>query len=220
MSKGSSFAMRSPQSDHTVDDLGPDNKLDQEIDAVRNLIREEGALPTRRGKPACVDAPPPSKKKHRSDPKEDTALNWFRWTVQILIHSATTFFRRPDASRILAILMLCVIVVIMPWFVLSLVLLGVLIALIIYFSLGPDKVGALVAAWHTCLRQRDPNKAEDTRRRAALWSKRISAVVDRLPEKWTAGLYLPEFEEASELPEKMKTDPIDRLHVQNVARRS
>ena len=93
-----------------------------------------------------------------------------------------------------------------------------LITLIIYFSLGPDRVDASVAAWHARLRRRDFDKAEDIRRRAAFWSKRISAIVGRLPEKWTTGLYLPDFEEAPELPEKMKKDPFDRLAPQNGAR--
>ena len=217
MSEGSSFPMRPPQSDHTVYDFGPDNQIAPEIDAVRNLVKEEITLLTRPEKPARVDAPSPPKK-HRAAPKEGKASNWFRWTAQALAHTVATFFRRPDAARILAILMLFVIVVIMPWFILSLALLGMLITLIIYFSLGPDRVGALVAAWYTRLSRRDLDKAEDIRRRAAFWSKRLSAIVDRLPEKWTTGLYLPDFEEASELPEKMKTDPFDRLAAQSIAR--
>lgn len=210
MIDGFSFPMKSPRSDRVADDPGPDNDFDPVINTVRNLIKEEGALPTGHKDPVRVDAPPPLKKQRKAV-KEGKILIWVRSSIQFLIQSITAFVRRPDATRLLAMLMLCTIVVLMPWFVLSFTLLAVLIALITYFSLGPDKVGALVAAWYARLHRRDPNKAEDTRRRAALWSKRISAVMVRLPEKWRTGFYLPEFEEARELPEKMNTDPFDRL---------
>jgi hypothetical protein len=217
MSKGYSFPEKSPRSERIADELGPDNQLDAVTESVRNLIKEESALPTQRNKPACIDASSPSQ---RGDPvaKKGKALIWFRWFVQVLARSVTTFLQRPGASRTLAILMLSIIFFVMPWFVLLLLLLSMMIASIIYLSLGPDKVGALVAAWHARLRRRDPDKAEDARRRAALWSNRISAIADHLPEKWTAGLYLPDFEKESERPEKMKTDPFDRLDAQEVTR--
>jgi hypothetical protein len=217
MNKGYSFPEKSPRPERVVDDLGSDIQLDAVTKSVRNLIKEESALPTHRNRPACNDASPRSLKQGQVA-KKSKALIWFRWLVQILAHSVTTFFQRPGASRTLAILMLSIVFFVMPWFVLSLVLLSVLIASIIYFSLGPDKVGALVAAWHARLRSRDPDKAEDARSRAALWSNRISAIADCLPEKWTAGLYFPDFEKESELPEKMKTDPFDRLDARKITR--
>ncbi|MEP1934463.1 MAG: hypothetical protein ABJI96_05960 [Paracoccaceae bacterium] len=216
MSEDSSFPVRPTQLDQTIDDLESDNQFDPEIVAVRNLVKEECALPTWRKMPGHVDAPA-LQKKQRVVLQVDIASNWFRWTIQTLVRSAATFFRRPDAPRILAMLILFVVVVIMPWFILSLVLSGILLTLIIYFSLGPDRVCEMVAAWHTRLRCRDLDRAEDIRRRAAFWSKHISAIVSRLPEKWTAGLYLPDFEETSERPEKMKTDPFDRLATQKTA---
>lgn len=217
MSDGSSFSMKSQKSDRNADDLGPANKPDPVIDTVRNLIKEESAAPARRNEPDRIDVLSPSRK-HGAPAIKHKTLDWFRSAVRFLVRAVTSFFQWPGASRILAILMLCIIAFINPWLVVSLVLLGVMLALIIYFSLGPDKVGALVAAWHTRLLQQDPTKAEVIRRRAARWSKRISTVIDRLPSKWTAGLYLPDFEKESELPEKMGTDPFDRLNVRNIAR--
>jgi hypothetical protein len=51
-------------------------------------------------------------------------------------------------------------------------------------------------------------------RRSGGMSKLISGIVERLPDKWTTGLYLPDFEEPAELPDKMQSEPFDRLTTQ------
>lgn len=216
MSENSSVPVRPTQLDQIIDNIESDNQFDPEIVAVRNLVKEECTLPTSRKKPGHVDVPPPQKKQ-RVVKKVGIISNCFRWTIQTLMRLVAAFIRRPDAPRILAMLILFVVVVLRPWFILSLVFTGMLLTLITYFSLGPDRVGEMVAAWHARLRCRDLDRAEDIRRRAAFWSKHISAIVDRLPEKWTAGLYLPDFEEIPERPEKMKSDPFDRLATRETA---
>ena len=50
------------------------------------------------------------------------------------------------------------------------------------------------------------------RSRAAKTSAAIGVIVDRLPESWTQGLYLPDFDEPDDLAEKWKSDPFDRLN--------
>jgi hypothetical protein len=139
------------------------------------------------------------------------ASNWVKRTAYASVRLAAGFFRRPDAPRIMALLLLVYFLVTRPWFMLALFLVVMLVVLIVYFSLGSDRISRLVVKWYTHLRRRDPNKAENIRRRAAFLSNNISATVDRLPQKWTRGLYLPDFEGTPELPEKMRSDPFDRL---------
>ncbi len=104
-----------------------------------------------------------------------------------------------------------------PWAVLGMALLALMIGLITYFSLGgPDRVAELVVAWYQRKKAREPERAEEIRARAARISLRLSKIVDRLPEGWTQGLYLPDFEETKPpLPDCLAKDPFDRLVPQN-----
>ncbi|MFA3916243.1 hypothetical protein [Ruegeria hyattellae] len=122
-----------------------------------------------------------------------------------------SFLKRPDATRILSVLLLLVLLVLQPGVVVFLFLIAVLIGFVLYFSFGPDRAQDWVRNRYLGLRERDPDGAERIRRRAAVASKKLSEIVEKLPERWTAGLYLPDFEEPEELPEKFKTDPFERL---------
>jgi len=131
--------------------------------------------------------------------------------AQWLLKLAVSFLRRPDAPRILSFLLLLTILVLKPGFVVFLFVMGLLIGLVLFFSFGPERVQNLVINRYRRLRERDADAAERIRRRAAGASKRLSAIVERLPERWTTGLYLPDFEEPAELPEKWKSDPFEQL---------
>lgn len=121
------------------------------------------------------------------------------------------FVRRPDAPRLLAFTLLAVFLIYKPWQVLILALLALVAGLVTYFSLGPDRCAELVVGWFQRLQARDPVKAEQVRGRAMRTSARLSKALSRLPERWTAGLYLPDFQPDGDMPEKMKNDPFDRL---------
>ncbi|SLN76679.1 hypothetical protein ROG8370_03901 [Roseovarius gaetbuli] len=131
--------------------------------------------------------------------------------AQWLLKLVVSFLRRPDAPRILSFLLLLTILVLEPGFVVFLFVMGLLIGLVLFFSFGPDRVQNWVMNRYRRLRERDPDAAERIRRRAAGASTRLSALVDKLPERWTTGLYLPDFEEPAELPEKWKSDPFEQL---------
>ena len=130
-----------------------------------------------------------------------------KWLVRI----ALAFLKRPDAPRLLSVLFLLTLIILRPGFVLFMFLIAVLIGLVLYFSFGPDRVESFLVTRYRRLRERDSNAAERLRHRAAIASKILSVIVDKLPDRWTAGLYLPDFEEPPELPDKMTSDPFDRL---------
>lgn len=111
-------------------------------------------------------------------------------------------------------LMFCVavaaIVFIRPWLIPITLFLTFLIVLITYLSLGPDRVAELVVSFWRRLQARKPEFAEDLRARAERMAVRIDAVLDRLPDKWTSGIYLPDFSRPTETPDDLP-DPFERL---------
>ncbi|GKY87536.1 hypothetical protein [Sinisalibacter aestuarii] len=138
------------------------------------------------------------------------ASRWRAFTAHASGH-VRRFLKRPDAPRRLALALLVLAAIFAPGKLAFLAILAVLMAGVGYVSLGPDRVHELIADWHDRLAQRDPQRAEAIRLRAARVSRAAMALADRLPERWTSGLYLPDFEPAAEMPEKMKHDPFDRL---------
>lgn len=209
MSEGSSFRNRSRRSHHSRGDHWPDNTSDSTAEAVRRLVLEEDARATlREESPRAVSVEGDGRPQSNSG---RAVSAWLRAGTAALLRLAGEFLRRPDAPRLIAIMLLVIAFLMEPWFLVTLFVFAMLTALVVYFSLGPDRVSELVVAWYERLRGRDPEKAETIRCRAAGLSKRASGIVERLPENWTTGLYLPDFEEADDLPEKMKSDPFDRL---------
>ncbi len=158
--------------------------------------------------PAPAGETAPRRQKPAPDlrhPKEPAA------PAQSIRETALEFLKRPGTPRLLSVLVLLVLVLLRPGFVLFLFVMVLLTALVLYFSIGPDRVQGFAAGRYRRLRERDPDAAESLRQRAAKASKFLSAIVDRLPERWTDGLYLPDFDPPPELPEKMKVDPFVRL---------
>ena len=184
---------------------------DPTLRAIREVVdlqksRKARASGPQHSSPVKADAPG----RERPAPASRQALpstSPTKWLVRI----ALAFLRRPDAPRLLSILFLLTLIIVRPGFVLFLFLIAVLIGLVLYFSFGPDRVESFVVTRYRRLRERDLNAAEKLRHRAAIASKILSVIADKLPESWTAGLYLPDFEEPPERPEKMTSDPFDRL---------
>lgn len=135
------------------------------------------------------------------------------WQVQAAAAGAEIgrFLRRPDAPRQIAIAALVVFVAFWPWFILVMIVLVLATAAISWFTLGPDRASELIVAWYRRLEKRDPQEAETLRRRAAAASRWLTAMAARLPERWTAGLYLPDFEPDAGAPAELQDDPFDRL---------
>ena len=107
---------------------------------------------------------------------------------------------------------LALIMVVRPWLLPCVLLLIFWAVVIAYLTLGPDRVTEIVATRWYKLRERRPALAERLRQRADKIALRIDAVLDRLPEKWTNGLYLPDLSEAALLgAQDDRPDPFDRL---------
>ncbi|MEM8732540.1 MAG: hypothetical protein AAGF79_21735, partial [Pseudomonadota bacterium] len=131
----------------------------------------------------------------------------FEW----LLRPTRAFLRRPDAPRLLAIAVLVLFVLMMPGFSLFLLVLSLLVGLVLYLSFGPDRIEEMAKAWFQRLRARDPAAAEKLWRRATTVSNRITALTERLPDRWTSGIQIPAFGNTAQRPEKFDTDPFDRL---------
>lgn len=212
--------------EHARDAAAPDT--DATRDVVRRLIDEtEAAAPV----PQSAPTPKPriSTGWHMADPDaqivpgsgtrpilsiaiEDVpAESRLRLTADRVRRTVVRFFKRPDAPRWLALVTLMVATAAWPWMVAGMFGLALAAAAITWFTLGPDRASELVAEWHARLAVREPETAETLRRRAAKVSRVLAGIAEKLPERWTAGLYLPDFEPEREMPEKMKEDPFDRL---------
>jgi hypothetical protein len=135
-------------------------------------------------------------------------------TLAVLSGLFASFMRRPDAPRVMAMTTLIVVFLVAPLRLLAIGLIVAILGLIAYIALGPDRVNAWVSRWYARLRNTDPQGAETLRRRAALVTGKLSDLLDRLPARWTAGIYLPDFDEISAPPEKMQADPFERLTAQ------
>lgn len=121
------------------------------------------------------------------------------------------FLRRPDAPRWIAAGFLLAVFLNDPWFLVWLFVIAALFVTVIWFSIGPDRSQDLILAWYARLRTRDPEKAERIRHRAATASKRLDAFLGYLPDRWTTGLYLPDFESDTDMARQLNADPFDRL---------
>lgn len=121
------------------------------------------------------------------------------------------FLRRPEGPRWIAAGLLLAVFLAAPWLLVWLFVLTALFVAVIWFSIGPDRSQDFVLAWYARLRTCDPEKAERIRRRAATASRRLDAFLGYLPDRWTTGLYLPDFESDTDMARQLDADPFDRL---------
>ena len=107
------------------------------------------------------------------------------------------------------------VVWIMPvWFLPVVVGTMIAAAVALYYGLGHDRVIDLARRYFAMRQRRNPEKAELLRKRAARLSASLDYLARKLPERWTTGLYLPDFEPEECSHEKMTLDPWERLHNQ------
>lgn len=175
------------------------------IEQSASQADEESAEP---GKAENADP----KREHQAEPIP--RIVWLTLPARWLFELIRSFLKRPDATRILSVLLLLVLLVLNPGFMVFLFLIALVMGLVLYFSFGPDRAQEWACNRYQGLRERDPDGADRLRRRAAVASKKLSEIVEKLPESWTTGLYLPDFEEPEELPEVFNTDPFERLAMQ------
>ena len=111
----------------------------------------------------------------------------------------------------LGLVTLALILLLPPW-VAPALFVGVVVAAIAMMAvLGYDGLSELAIAHYRHLQIKDPERAEAQRARAARIAARLNRLIEVLPESWTRGLYIPDFEPGPEPPEKMRADPFERL---------
>jgi len=136
-----------------------------------------------------------------------------RAVANVLARARDVVLSYRPRPRHIALLLLTVIVLTMPWLIPVLVFLGLILILISYLTLGHDRSSELIANWYIWLARRNPQGAERLRLSAARVSARLSAWAGYLPDRWTSGLYLPEFSHPDEASDKLSGDPFERLAV-------
>lgn len=170
----------------------PPREIDEAVidKVVEAVMREEAAAPRPKPRktlpeiaPAVLVNPPEAAGKARYQPK---------WR-----HSA-------------AILALAILI---GWPGLLPLLLGLAIVLpiIAYLTVGHDRMSEMVAAAFDRFRRFDPVRAEILRDWAMRRVAGMERMLSRLPERWTAGLYLPDFRDAPVVHDKMRLDPFSRF---------
>ena len=103
-------------------------------------------------------------------------------------------------------------VILRPWLVLWGSLLFFALATILYFSLGPDFWTNKITRLYLWLVRKSPASAEKIRLAARRTSRRMEKMLEKLPARWTSGLYLPDFDPpAQHDPFDDRPDPFERL---------
>lgn len=88
-----------------------------------------------------------------------------------------------------------------------------LAALVIpYLTIGHDRSMEIAARGYDLLCRLSPRLAEHLRDWAASRTASLEHWLSCLPERWTAGLYLPDFGSEASPPDKVQMDPFDRLY--------
>lgn len=184
---------RMPSAAHSKTPAGADSAIDPQLVIVKSVIAEN--QPVQRSRPS-------------TNPNQPMPTGTERAGITRPVFA---LLARTDVPRLLAILLLIYMTVTYTGIVVFMAVLTTLLALVLYFSFGPERFRHWARNRYTRLRDRDPDAAERLRHRAATASAALGAVVDRLPESWTQGLYLPDFEEDDDLADKWTSDPFDRL---------
>ena len=115
--------------------------------------------------------------------------------------------RRRQAVRATAVFVLLV----EPWLVPIVSLAAVISLTFAYLAMGPDRAAEITGSAYRWLQKRDPDKAEKARAAAQAISERMSGWVERLPDRWSRGIYFPDFSRDSGKIDAVIEDRFDRL---------
>ena len=80
-----------------------------------------------------------------------------------------------------------------------------------YFAMGPDRAAEITGAAYNWLKKRNPEKAEKARAAAQALSERMSGWLARLPDRWSRGVYFPDFSKDTGKTDAVIEDRFDRL---------
>lgn len=123
-----------------------------------------------------------------------------------------SFLGNPPGWRVSLVIL--VLAILIGWPILLLVFFGLLVAILVipYLTLGHDRSVEICLLGYDLLSRHSPSRAEYLRGWAARQTSAMERWLTHLPESWVSGLYLPDFETDTGRPEKMQTDPFDRLY--------
>jgi uncharacterized protein YhhL (DUF1145 family) len=112
----------------------------------------------------------------------------------------------------IAVIVVAVFIV-APWAIPLLVLAALVLAAAAPVVLGTDRMAAVLACVFHGLDARWPDRAELFRARIDRLATAMDALLDRLPERWTTGLYMPDFSRDALLSEigDDRPDPFERI---------
>ncbi len=132
-------------------------------------------------------------------------------TIEDLTGRTPTILQKLKAWPLLAFLFAAVVAIfaLAPWVIPLALLLGAGFVV----ALGSDRVaGGLTRIYHW-RHARNPARAERFRNRIDQLATGMDAVLDRLPERWTTGLYMPDFSREALLEDidQGRPDPFDRI---------
>ena len=181
-------------------------------DLIRSVMTEQKRVTSRNALPELEPAEPsPSDAEKALGAKRKTTL---KSRKRLSVEGAMARVRsyRPKRSHIL-LAVLALIMYFRPFLIPVLILINLLVGLIIYLSLGPDRAHEhLAAAWGWLVRNR-PKRAEKLRGMADRFALRFDAFLDRLPDRWAEKLALPDFSQSAQAQSKLedRPDPFDRL---------
>ncbi|PIE08860.1 MAG: hypothetical protein CSA74_00230 [Rhodobacterales bacterium] len=130
------------------------------------------------------------------------------------LNRVRNFFRRPDAKWKTALVLLVLFFLFFTAEALLLLFFLVLFVVAVWALVGPDAIEEMVVKWYDRLKARNPEKAEEVRLRAASVSRFLNEWIEKLPDEWTQGLYLPDFEPDGYVSEKAMVDPFEELAAQ------
>jgi len=117
------------------------------------------------------------------------------------------------AARYLLIVGSVLVLLRWPWVALSSLVLPLLMLALLRLCLGGERLCSLAVSVYGRLAERRPGLAEVLRHAADSVALFLDGILDRLPEKWTQGLYLPDFGTPPEpdIQPETRPDPFDRL---------
>jgi len=119
----------------------------------------------------------------------------------------------PWQKRVLIAAPIVLVVIWKPWLILGLVIVVCWLVIAAFAALGGARVAEGSIRFYVWLDARNPERAERMRDRADRLAMRLDALLDRLPERWTEGLYMPDFSRASLMGDGLdgRPDPFDRI---------
>lgn len=108
---------------------------------------------------------------------------------------------------------LALVIYLRPFLIPALLLLVLLVGLVWYLTLGPDRVHEQIATAWAWLLRKHPKRAETLRRFAQGLAPKFDALRNWLPESWCSKLALSELSGETETPETLdgRPDPFERL---------